>query len=430
LPDSKRTPGLSEPSEQDDAYDILPLGSVLDGKYLIEGHLGHGGMCFVLQAKRMQLQDRVAIKVLRRRFAQDQELLARFLQEGRSISRLKSEHVVRVFDDGTTPDGVPYLVFELLEGSDLDTLVATKGPLPVPDAIECALQATMALAEAHSRGIIHRDVKPSNLFLTRRTDGTIFIKVIDFGISKLADAQLVATDAESVLGSPRYMAPEQVRATREVDARSDIWAMGSTLFELLSGETPFEADTLPELWAATLRDPPRSLRELCPECPKELELVIRRCLRRDPARRFATMADLAAALAPFGYPRGASLTEPPPPGVLSFAPAKTIAPSAAPTSRFTVLAVSAALVLSAVLGAYLLVARHVEHEDEEEDAPQPAERTVTPAPTPLVTPDDAGAPTADSAAPSTRMPQRPAPSTRKRPADPSAFDYDSFGPRK
>ena len=271
----------------DDAWCGLPLGAVLDERYVVEGRLGAGGMCVVLLARRIHLSDRVAIKVLRARWTDAHELVGRFLREGRSVARLKSEHAVRIFDFGTTPAGAPYLVLEHLEGADLEALLASRGPLPPTTAVDYVLQASEAIAEAHALGIIHRDIKPANLFLSRRRDGSL-----DQG-DRLRDPKIVtereldASAASPTSGAPRdpsYMPPEQLRSMREVGARptSGRWATSS------SSSCP---------GAAVRRDDgDRSLRPSCtiPEvlsalsadCPEGLARVVLRCLEKDPSARF------------------------------------------------------------------------------------------------------------------------------------------------
>ncbi len=281
-------------------------GDVLAGKYRVEGLLGEGGMGTVLAARRVTLEDRVAVKVMKREAARDGEAVARFLREGRASVRIKGEHVARVLDVGSLEDGTPYMVMEHLDGADLGTLVERDGPLPVPVAIDYVLQACEALAEAHAQGIIHRDIKPSNLFLTERLDGSRIVKVLDFGISKLTSAvdesrpDYGMTQTQTVMGSPQYMAPEQMRSSRRVDARTDIWAIGTLLHELLTGVAPFEARTMPELFAMILQDPAPPLAARRPEVPAGLDRIVARCLEKDPEMRPASIAELARALAPFG----------------------------------------------------------------------------------------------------------------------------------
>jgi serine/threonine protein kinase len=279
-------------------------GDVLAGKYRVEKVLGSGGMGVVVAARHVQLDVLVALKFMADEAFEDPDLVARFLREARAAARLRSEHIARVTDVGTLESGAPYQVMEYLEGSDLAALLSREGPQPLASAVEYIVQACEALDEAHGAGIVHRDIKPSNLFLTKRRNGTPCIKVLDFGISKAdrlssSSAKLHGTHSRAVLGSPFYMSPEQMRAARQVDARADIWALGATLYELLTGHVPFEADSLFDLALRVAQSDPRPLRELRPEVPWALEQVVFRCLEKDRDDRFTGASVLASALAPF-----------------------------------------------------------------------------------------------------------------------------------
>jgi serine/threonine-protein kinase len=277
---------------------------MLADKYLVERVIGAGGMAVVLAARHVHLDQRVAIKLLLSHYARDQATVSRFLREGQAAARIKSEHVVRVHDVGVLPEG-PYMVLELLEGMDLGDRVAA-GRLPIPIAVDYVLQAGEAIAEAHALGIIHRDLKPSNLYLARRSDGTDCIKVLDFGISKVAPTGqqegLRLTATGGLLGTPAYMAPEQMRGLREVDARTDIWGLGSVLYELCSGGSPFNGESMAQLAAAIFTDPAPRLRNLRPDAPAALDAVVERCLQKRPEDRYANMLEMAQALAPLGTP--------------------------------------------------------------------------------------------------------------------------------
>jgi len=282
---------------------VVQVGDVLAGKYRVEQVLGKGGMGYVVSAIHVQLDQRVAVKFMVPELCEHPEAVARFLREARAAVRIRSEHVARVLDVGTLDDGTPYMVMEFLWGRDLATELEDVRQLPASQAVDFVLQACEALAEAHAYGIIHRDLKPANLFLTRRPDGSALVKVLDFGISKAVSDQAASgseslTASQSLIGSPHYMSPEQVRRPKTVDIRSDIWALGVILHELISGDRPFGGDTPMSVLAAVVSDPAPRLRDFRPELAGGLESVILRCLEKDPNNRYASVADLALALAP------------------------------------------------------------------------------------------------------------------------------------
>jgi serine/threonine-protein kinase len=285
--------------------ELAQPGVVIDAKFRIERVVGRGAMATVLEATHLQLDDRVALKLLLPKWADAAELVERFMREGRAATRIRSEHVVRVFDVGVAGTR-PYLVMEYLDGKDLDRLIEADGPMPIALAIDYLLQACEAIAEAHTAGVVHRDLKPANLFLTHRADGSPCVKVLDFGISKTAPGgarpDQRTTEPAAFLGSPHYMSPEQMISSTAVDARSDLWALGAILHELIAGAPPFEGETFAALSASVLRDPPPPLHTLRADVPPGLDAAVLRCLEKDPARRFGDVAQLADALAPFGTP--------------------------------------------------------------------------------------------------------------------------------
>ena len=279
-------------------------GDVLAGKFRIERVLGVGGMGMVVSAMHLQLDERVAIKFLLPEALMNAEAVARFGREARAAVKIKSEHVARVTDVGALDTGAPYMVMELLRGQDLSQVLRDTGALPIPVAVQYVLQACEALAEAHAIGIVHRDLKPANLFLTARADGSPCIKVLDFGISKVTSqsgsgSDMGMTRTQSIMGSPLYMSPEQMASARDVDQRTDIWAIGCVLYELVTGRVPFEAETMPQLCTLILHADPPSPRSIRAEVSEVLDQVILRCLRKDRNQRYPNVAALAADLAMF-----------------------------------------------------------------------------------------------------------------------------------
>lgn len=290
---------------QDSSGQILAEGEKIAGKYRVECVLGSGGMGVVYAARHEDLGQLFAIKFLRPGMSERRSpdtLVSRFVREARAAAQIQSDYVVRVFDVGTLENGDAYMVMEHLGGQDLDRLLGQTGSLNAEQAANYVMEALDALAHAHALGIVHRDLKPSNLFVTDRPDGTKRIKVLDFGISKMRselDRPLsgkALTTGDAVLGSPGYMAPEQVRKSKNADVRSDIWSIGVILYELLTGVQPFRGDTVGEILAAILdgsMEPPSKLQ---PGIPQGLEAIVMKCLLRNPAERFSDVAALSGAL--------------------------------------------------------------------------------------------------------------------------------------
>jgi serine/threonine-protein kinase len=292
-------------------------GSTIADKYIVERVVGEGGLGVVVSAHHKDLDQTVAIKYLRPKVLGSRVVVERFLREARLAAKIRSQHVVRVFDVGTLPEGgMPYMIMECLQGTDLGQVLATSGPLSVERAVDYVLQACEALAEAHASGIVHRDLKPDNLFLATGAAGKTVVKVLDFGISKLTakrseTGRLITgelTEANDQFGTPVYMSPEQLRSSADVDARADVWAVGVILYELLSGKMPFEGAGLPELVTAILTAKPAPLEAACPHLsPKVRELlesVIDRCLEKERDKRFQNIAEFAQELRGFATPAG------------------------------------------------------------------------------------------------------------------------------
>jgi serine/threonine-protein kinase len=274
----------------------VDVGTVFLGKYRVDSILGHGGMGVVAECMHLALNERRAIKMLRQDVLSDQDAVQRFVREAQAAVKLKSEYVAKVHDVGVFENGVPYMEMEFLEGFDLGELLKQRGVLPVPWACELMLQTCEALAEAHSLGIVHRDVKPTNLFVTWRPDGSALVKVLDFGISKSPmGTDMHLTQTQSLLGTPAYMSPEQMRSARLVDSRTDIWSLGTVMYEVLEGRKPFEAESFSEMCVKVAVDPPAPMTNT----PPPVQQVIMRCLAKSPEQRYASMAELARDLVPF-----------------------------------------------------------------------------------------------------------------------------------
>ncbi len=282
--------------------DLPQPGAVIASKYRIERVLGVGGMGVVYAAKHELMNQEVALKLLLPQVAKDKEAVARFLHEGRATARLQSAHVVRVMDVGVEGTS-PFLAMELLAGEDLGQILETRGRFKITETVDYLLEAIEGLSHAHAAGIIHRDLKPSNLFLARGEDDAPTIKVVDFGISKSVgnDGGITATSA--VLGSPAYMAPEQLRSSKHVDARVDVWSLGVIAFELLTGVMPFQGETVGEIFANVLEKSPVRPGSLRVEIPGKLEEAILKCLQKSADARFSSIAELANAIARHGTGR-------------------------------------------------------------------------------------------------------------------------------
>lgn len=284
------------------------VGATLLGRYRVDGVIGVGSMGVVLSGTHLELDEPIAVKLIRSEMQELQDVVARFAREAKATAGLRSEHIAQVFDVGTEEGVGHFIVMERLEGQDLGELLQAEHRLSIRRAVHYAMQACAALAVAHQRGITHRDIKPENLYLTRQGDREL-IKLLDFGISKSAvegrlfGRELTQADGDCLLGTPLYMSPEQIRGTEEVDARSDIWSLGTVLYELLTGHSAFVAETVSEVWGKILQVEHEPVSRYSPEVPPTLAAVVDCCLEKEPSRRFEDVAQLALALLPFGPAR-------------------------------------------------------------------------------------------------------------------------------
>ncbi len=281
----------------EDDLPSVAIGEVIGAKYRVESLIGSGAMGSVYRARRLGVGAKVAIKVLRQERLDDPSAERRFYLEAKSTARLESAHAVRTFEIDRLPSGVPYIVMEHLDGEDLAAIVNERGALPMADAVRYIIDACDAVGEAHRLSIVHRDVKPANLFLTRAG----VLKVLDFGLAKdlpqiVPDGGSESTKTNFLLGSPHYMSPEQLRSAKDVDARADIWSLGATLFHLLCGAPPFAGANLYVLIALILEGEAPRLGDKLPVAPPALEAVVRRCLRRERDDRYASCEVLRSAL--------------------------------------------------------------------------------------------------------------------------------------
>lgn len=271
------------------------VGETIDDRYRVEALLGEGGMGLVYRVTHTRLNKPLAIKILRRENTGDEDVLARFRREAESASAIGNQHIVDIHDFGTLNDGSTYFVMECLEGMDLIEAMDLTRRMPEERALYIATQICKALGAAHDAGIVHRDLKPENVFLTLREDTSDFVKVLDFGIAKVAHGPTRLTQKGEVLGTPHYMSPEQCEG-ENVDHRTDIYALGVLLYEMLTGHVPHDADTVMGILTKHLYEDPIPPRVRVPQMAEALEAVILRCLDKVPERRYQTMRELEADL--------------------------------------------------------------------------------------------------------------------------------------
>jgi serine/threonine-protein kinase len=271
------------------------VGRIIDGKYRVLQPLGEGGMAQVYTAEHLLLGHLVAIKFLRRELAVDSEIAERFAREAKTIAQLNSEHIVKVLDVGHFDGAGPFMVMEHLDGEDLQTRLDRNGPLPLAEAIGYVMQAAMGLEQAHQKGIVHRDLKPGNLFLARSERDVETIKLLDFGISKQSGASSL-TQPQVAMGSPNYMAPEQLLGHGTIDGRADVWSLGVVLYRLTTGTAPFTGQSIAEVFARILHTDPKQPSDVRAGLPRAFDELVLRCLKKPAEERPPNVRALAAAL--------------------------------------------------------------------------------------------------------------------------------------
>ena len=262
------------------------IGAIVSGTYKVVRRLGEGGMGRVYEAEHLRLPKRAAVKVLHPDWATVGEAFERFQREAVISSSIGSRHIVQVHDLGQLDDGSPYMLMEYLQGEDLATVLERRRRLPPGEVLALMEQACAGVHAAHLKGVIHRDLKPANLFVAQLEDGERVVKVLDFGLSKVRGARRSSLTGAQVLGTPAYMSPEQIRTSAEVDSRTDVYALGATLFELLTGALPFDDPNVSVLMDMILEQPPRRARELVPALADAIDELMVRALAKDPAERF------------------------------------------------------------------------------------------------------------------------------------------------
>jgi serine/threonine protein kinase len=285
--------------DEQDLPSTLP-GTVIAGKYRLDGMIGRGGMGSVWSTMHLGLGQRVAVKLIAKRYAGSREARQRFDLEAKAVAQLRSRYVVQVFDNGETEDGTPYIVMELLEGESLDHRIERRGPVPLDQALRIIGQVGRALTRAHGLGIVHRDLKPENIFLTRsdEDDGGEIAKVLDFGIAKIktADTGGSATRTGTVLGTPLFMSPEQARGLKSVDHRTDLYSLGMVTFTMLTGRNAFAGESFGDILVAICTQPLPSLRTHAGFLPPALDAWMQRACAKEPGDRFASIEPMLDAL--------------------------------------------------------------------------------------------------------------------------------------
>lgn len=277
------------------------LGRTIGGRFEILSRIGAGGMGIVYKARQVGIDRIVAVKMLLKELAHDEKVIKRFKVEALAVSRLNHPNTIRIFDFGQADDGTLYFAMEYLDGSSLEEALRKEGTFPARRTLHVLRQIAASLIEAHEKGIVHRDLKPDNVYLTKVGEDADFVKVLDFGVAKLREAdkrQGTVTQAGTIFGTPRYMAPEQCRSMA-VDQRADLYALGIIAYEMLVGHAPFDAENPLAILIQHVQEPPRPMAEARPdiEVPEEVEALVRKCLEKSPEHRFQHASDLVSAVA-------------------------------------------------------------------------------------------------------------------------------------
>ncbi len=314
-PGSTSSPGTSSPGTsssgvgprelegRDDAF----LGTMLGDTYKVVGVLAEGGMGRIYEAEHVRIGRRYVVKVIHTPLAHRDDLKQRFDREARAMTAVRSDHVVDVIDVLPARDGRTCIVTEKLDGRDLDQKLSAEGRLSVGEAVHLVRQACRGVASAHALGIVHRDLKPSNLFLAEDGGGGTTLKILDFGVAKMAgDAEMTGTGV--IVGTPSYMAPEQARSALHTDVRADVYALGAVLYRMMTGRAPYGGGDASATLVRLLEEAPQRASTIEKSIPPAIEAVIERAMAREPAHRYATVGELDAALAPFDEPGRATLT--------------------------------------------------------------------------------------------------------------------------
>jgi serine/threonine protein kinase len=279
------------------------IGTIIQNRYQILRLIGEGGMGVVYEGKHLTIERQVAIKLIHSSFAKDSESVGRFYREAKAAASARNEHIVEVFDMDVLPDGSPFMVQEYLEGCDLGKLIENVGPLPLGRVVRIVVQICDALDAVHAAGIIHRDLKPENIFLVSRGANPDFVKIMDFGISKIktswVENSTVLTVPGTTIGTPLFMAPEQIVGSADVDRRADIFALGGLLYYSLTANYPFSGETLYEIWENICNELSTPVRRLRPDLPSDVEGIIGKALEKERDDRYSSCTELKAALWPY-----------------------------------------------------------------------------------------------------------------------------------